>query len=129
LYPKVEDEATIILTYPKTQVIIQASWNWPHNVKDMEVYGTRGYLICKNHTDVVILRDQNKEPEKSVAPPRETGLDDPFALLQKVVQEGYELPDYDPSSLENNLIVMQILDAAKRSAISGQTVHWNEIEN
>ena len=27
VYPKVEDEATIVLTYPKTQAILQASWN------------------------------------------------------------------------------------------------------
>ena len=42
-YPKVEDEATILLTYPKMQGIVQASWNWPYNRKDMEVYGTEGY--------------------------------------------------------------------------------------
>jgi len=29
LYPKVEDEATIVLAYPQCQAIIQASWNWP----------------------------------------------------------------------------------------------------
>src|SRR5881392_4070342 len=29
IYPKVDDEATIIVTYPKAQGIIQASWNWP----------------------------------------------------------------------------------------------------
>ena len=32
VYPKVEDEATILLTYPKAQGIIQASWNWPFPV-------------------------------------------------------------------------------------------------
>ena len=39
IYPRVDDEATIVLTYPKTQAIIQASWNWPFDRKDMEVYG------------------------------------------------------------------------------------------
>jgi predicted dehydrogenase len=29
VYPLVDDEATIVLTYPKAQAIIQASWNWP----------------------------------------------------------------------------------------------------
>jgi len=37
IYPKVDDEATIILQYPKMQGIIQASWNWPIARKDMEV--------------------------------------------------------------------------------------------
>jgi predicted dehydrogenase len=129
LYPKVEDEATIILTYPKTQVIIQASWNWPHNVKDMEVYGTEGYLMCKNSKDVIVFRDQNQEIEKVEAAPLAMGMDDPFAILHKVVKTGLKLPAFSPSSLENNLIVMQILDAARHSAERGQTVRWNEIEN
>ena len=35
IYPRVDDEATIILTYPKAQAILQASWNWPFDRKDM----------------------------------------------------------------------------------------------
>ena len=38
VYPRVDDEATIVLTYPKAQAIIQASWNWPFDRKDMEIY-------------------------------------------------------------------------------------------
>jgi len=38
VYPNVDDEATIVLAYPCTQVIIQASWNWPINRKDIEIY-------------------------------------------------------------------------------------------
>ena len=39
VYPRVDDEATILLEYPNAQGIIQASWNWPFNRKDLEVYG------------------------------------------------------------------------------------------
>src|SRR6187551_187628 len=46
IYPKVDDEATIILGYPTCQAIIQASWNWPIDRKDTEVYGTNGMLIA-----------------------------------------------------------------------------------
>ena len=45
IYPKVDDEATIVVTYPKAQGIIQASWNWPYNRKDMEIYGQNGYVL------------------------------------------------------------------------------------
>ena len=45
LYPKVDDEATIVLTYQNAQGIIQASWNWPFNRKDMEIYGRTGYVL------------------------------------------------------------------------------------
>ena len=39
IYPRVDDEATILVEYPKAQGIIQASWNWPFGRKDLEVYG------------------------------------------------------------------------------------------
>src|SRR5208282_5145970 len=42
IYPRVDDEATIVLTYPHAQAILQASWNWPFSRKDMEVYGKTG---------------------------------------------------------------------------------------
>ncbi len=32
----------MVLTYPRAQGIIQASWNWPFNRKDTHVYGERG---------------------------------------------------------------------------------------
>ena len=46
IYPRVDDEATILLEYPKAQGIIQASWNWPFGRKDLEVYGATGYAIA-----------------------------------------------------------------------------------
>ena len=126
LYPKVEDEATIVLTYPEAQVIIQASWNWPHNVKDMEVYGKDGYVFCKNSTDMISLEKDAEKPVAFEAPPLPKGVHDPFALLQKVVKEEYQLSEYDLSGLANNRIVMQILEAARHSAESGQVIHWDE---
>jgi predicted dehydrogenase len=48
IYPKVDDEATITVRFPKAQLIIQPSWNWPVGRKDMEVYGQTGYLITAN---------------------------------------------------------------------------------
>ena len=126
IYPKVDDEATIILTYPETQVIIQASWNWPYGRKDMIVYGKSGYVLCKNGTNMEIMEDDKKGAYDFKAENLKTGYDDPFALLQKVVKEGHELPAYDLSSLENNEIVVKILAAAKHAAETGETVVWQE---
>ena len=41
IYPRVDDEATILVEYPKAQGIIEASWNWPFSRKDLEVYADR----------------------------------------------------------------------------------------
>lgn len=127
LYPKVDDDATIILDYPENQVIIQASWNWPHHVKDMEIYGTTGYVICKNANAMKIMTGRKQDSESFEADPLPKGFHDPFALFQKVVQKNYQLPAFDVSSLENNEKVMQILEAAKRSAETRKTVVWKDM--
>ena len=50
VYPKVDDEATVILDYGHAQGIIQASWNWPYSRKDLEVYGQTGSVITVART-------------------------------------------------------------------------------
>ena len=123
IYPHVDDEATIILTYPKAQAIIQASWNWPFDRKDMEVYGQTGYVLTVRHDDVRVRL--KGEEEKAVAanlvPPP---YDDSLRFLRAVVTGGLS-PD-GPSSLETNVIVSEILDAARRSAASGKTIRLSD---
>lgn len=122
LYPKVEDECTITLTYPKAQVIIQASWNWPFNVKDMEVYGQHGYVICKDRNSLVHRWKDEKSSTTETIAENKAPYDDPFTYFKAVIQKEITPEKFNVSSLENNLIVMQILDAAKRSAASGKTI-------
>jgi len=43
-----------------------------------------------------------------------------------VVKENHQLPPFDLSSLENNEIVIQILEAAKHAAQSGKIVVWKD---
>jgi predicted dehydrogenase len=120
IYTRVDDEATIILTYPKAQAILQASWNWPFDRKDMEVYGQTGYVITVRHDDVRV-RLKGEEQEKLIAAkPVPPPFDDSIDLLRAVVLGGAS-PDA-PSSLETNVVVAEILDAARRSAVSGKTV-------
>ena len=126
LYPWVEDDATIVITYPETQVIIQASWNWSHNRKDMEIYGTSGYVICKNASDMLIQESEETGPVEVKATQLPTSINDPFALLEQVVRNNYEMEPFEVSSPENNIIVMQILEAAKHAAKAGKTVVWKE---
>ena len=127
LYPNVEDDATIILTYPKTQVNIQASWNWSHNRKDMTVYGKSGYIFCKNGTDMEVLEDEKVGSFNIKAESLPKGIHDPFAFLTKVIKEDYPIPAYNVSSIENNKITMQILEAARISAETGKVVIWDEL--
>ncbi|RMG26906.1 MAG: gfo/Idh/MocA family oxidoreductase [Bacteroidetes bacterium] len=121
-YPKVDDEATIVLQYQQAQGIIQASWNWPYSRKDMEVYGTYAAAFADNRYEVRSRAAESKEFEKRVLKEREEPYHDPFAFFAAVIREDITLPPYDLSSLENNMLVMEILEAAKESASTGKVV-------
>ena len=122
-YPKVEDEATIILKYKKAQVIIQASWNWPYNRKEMEVYGVTGSVFCRDGKRMII-RKEGGEEEPYQAKPLPEDRADPFAYFAGLVRGKITLAPYDLSGPGNNEIVMKILEAAKASAVSGKTIEW-----
>ena len=124
-YPKVDDEATIILKYPETQAIIQASWNWPFNRKDIEVYGRTGFIHADDGRTLRIRTEGRDAARRLTVKQLKNPQDDPFAYLAAVIR-GELTPGKDLSSLENNLLVMEILDAAMRSARSGKTVYLGE---
>lgn len=122
IYSAVEDEATIILTYPQSQAIIQASWNWPFNRKDIEVYGRAGYVHAPDGQSLRVRKENETQEKLQTLPPRSAPLDDPFAYLAAVVRGQIKVTDSDLSSLGNNVLVMKILEAAKQSAATGKTV-------
>lgn len=129
IYPKVDDEATIVLEYSGMQGIIQASWNWPFGRKDMEVYGATGYVVSDNRSNMRIRLKGEEKERSEVLSDRQTPYDDPFAMLAAVVQNRITLPAFDLSSLENNMIVVEILEAAKQSARTGKKVMLKEIKS
>jgi predicted dehydrogenase len=119
IYPHVDDEATIVLSYPKAQTIIQASWNWPFDRKDMEVYGQTGYVMTVAKGELKVRRAGGEE-QRTTANPLRSPYDDPLSELRAVVLEGAK-PD-ELTALDTNVTVMEILDAARQSAASGRTV-------
>jgi predicted dehydrogenase len=123
IYPRVDDEATIILTYPKAQAILQPSWDWPFDRKDMEVYGQAGYAITVRR-DNIRLRLPEKQEEMRDAKPLPAAQEDSMSYLRAVLLSG--LKPEGPSSLETNLVVTEILDASRRSAATGKTIRLAE---
>lgn len=122
IYPKVDDEATIILTYPTAQCIIQASWSWPYHRKDMEVYGEAGYAISSSNKDLRI-KGRNSAEQMLVLKPEDTNTyTDPFLYFADVIRKKISVPSYGLYSLETNLVVGRILEAAKISAKTGKTI-------
>ena len=104
------------------QGIIQASWNWPVSRKDMHVYGNEGYIYCDNHQDMRYRLSKSKNEVKYIEAARPSPYDDPFAFLASVIRKKIEIPPFDLSSIENNMLVMEILEAAKISAKKGKKI-------
>jgi len=123
VYPKVDDQATIVLIYPQLQAILQGSWNWPVDRKDLEIYGQDGYVKVLNANDLEyrLNRSLPKVEEKVTDMPQ--GITDPFNYFAKVIEGSITVEPTDLSSLENNLIVVKILDAARQSAKTGKVVY------
>lgn len=117
IYPNVDDDATIVLEYADATGIIEASWNWPYGIKDMEIFGEKGYLHALN-SNTLEARDTGTYYKLAVQP---YIYKDNLSYLAAVLRSEIH-PVNDLSSLENNIIVVRILEAAKESAKTGKKV-------
>jgi scyllo-inositol 2-dehydrogenase (NADP+) len=124
IYPHVDDEATIILTYPKAQAILQASWNWPFDRKDMEVYGETGQAITVRRDDLRVRRKGDDAERQQAAPALAAPYNDSISYLIAVVSG--EIKSSGLSALDTNVTVVRILDAARESAKTGRTIRLGE---
>ncbi len=123
--PKVDDDAVIILTYDDCQAVLQPSWNWPIGRKDMELYGLTGAIFADNRNTLRVRMAEGYdgyEEEILTLEERSYPYNDPFALLVAVVRGSIQLNPDDLTALENNMTVVEILDAARKSAKTGKTV-------
>jgi predicted dehydrogenase len=120
IYSHVDDEATVLLEYPKAQGIIQASWNWPVGRKDFEVYGATGYAIATGGDHLRVRLPGAQAEETRTLPQLKPQEADSISYLIGVARGKFEPRGL--SSLENNMIVIEILDAARESARAGRTI-------
>ncbi|MBO9728793.1 MAG: Gfo/Idh/MocA family oxidoreductase [Chitinophaga sp.] len=125
VYPKVEDDATILVDYGDAQCTIQASWNWTFSRKDMEVYGDKGYLIAADK-NTLIQRNNERTPAatRHITAADVPVYEDPFRYLIDVLNGTVKMPDDGLYAPANNVIVVRILSAARESVRTGKTVRF-----
>jgi predicted dehydrogenase len=126
IYPNVDDDSTVVLTYPHAQAIIQGSWNWPFSRKDMEIYGATGYVdtLYEDRAPGAKLRLRltgESTEHVETAPPLASPQNDSLNYLAAVLHGDWK-PKHDLTSLDTNITVVRILDAARRSAQTGRTI-------
>ena len=121
LYPQVDDEAEIILNYPHAVSVVQASWNWPFSFKQMDLYGTTGYVKALDADGLEVRRQDDKGAQTSQGAAIPAPFDDPLHYLGAVVR-GEVAEEDSVSALQTNVTVSEVLDAARQSAQSGKTI-------
>jgi hypothetical protein len=92
----------------------------------MEVYGSTGYAITLG-ADKLRIRHQHDNEERVIPvvhlnPPE----NDSLTYLDSVFT-GQVLSRGDLSALDTNMVVMQILDAARESARTGKTIRLTKL--
>lgn len=126
LYPHVDDDATIIVRYPKMQAVLMPSWDWSFSVKDMALYGTQGSAVTVG-SDQLRVRYRGQNQSTLLTPlPLAAPRDDSLHYLAAVLR-GQLVPKGDPTALDTNIVVMQILSAARESARAGRTILLNPL--
>lgn len=119
----VDDDATVILDYPDGQAIIEASWDWPYSLGQVEVFGPKGSLLATRNdlffrtpTDNVAKVGLQGERVALDPPPRVTS--NPISYFVDCIRNNK--PIEDPLSMKLNVQVIEILDAARESARTGK---------
>jgi predicted dehydrogenase len=124
-FPYVEDHATLILNYADGVSILEATWDMPPAQRSgNEIYGTKGSITGNQirkvgqpsaqqgggQTGGEALANTPLPPEKA----------EPIAYMLDRIQSRQPLDG--PSSLELNVAVQEVLEAAKMSIKTGKAV-------
>lgn len=124
LYPNVDDDATIVLTYDGPRggwtSVVQASWAWTHDNKEMDLHTERGSLHAGKWAQLLQRAPDAEDRKVEIPDRRPPPYDNQWSYLRALVRGECEV---DPlSSIDNNVKVVRILEAARRSAKTGQTI-------
>ncbi len=120
IYGRVDDQATVLIQYPGAQGIIQASWNWPYDRKDFEVYAQHGQAVAIKGNELRVRLGKEPKEESRTLEPLPPDAQDSVSYLASVVRGKFKPSGL--SSLENNMIVTEILTSARESARTGKTI-------
>jgi len=117
-FPRVEDSATMVLTYPNAAAILEQSWDLTPGVNAFEIVGYKGYIRQAEGKPEMRVRRQPAAPlkKKPLAPERS----DPIAYMVDCLKN--HRPVEGLVSLSYTVQVNEVLDAALRSIKSGKPV-------
>jgi predicted dehydrogenase len=116
-FPKVEDNAVLVLGYKDGVGVFEGSWDLPRSFQDLELFGRNGSLYMTR--EALDLR-QGREHKQIEPTPLPDDRNDPIRYMASRVKSG-KAPD-NIVALDINVDVVEILEAAKQSIATGREV-------
>ena len=117
VFPKVEDNSTMILSYKNGVGLFEGSWDLPRSFQELEIFGRTASLFMRN--GLVEIR-KGRQGEAATIEPLPPERAEPIAYMidcirKKRAPEGLV-------ALDINVGVNEIIEAAKMSVKSGRAV-------
>ena len=116
-FPKVEDNATLVLHYKNGVGIYEGSWDLPRGYQDLEIFGLKGSLYMQNgKLEMRQGRDTREVALEPLAPERS----EPIAYMVSCIRD--KKPVEGLTALDINVGVVEIIEAAKQSVRTGRAI-------
>ena len=119
-FPKVEDNATLVLGYKDGDGIFEGSWDLPRSFQDLEVFGRSASMTMVNNKVEVHKSGRGATNEAVKIDPLAKERSSPLAYMANAVTT-HQAPD-GLVALDINVQVVEIIDAAKMSIKTGKAV-------
>jgi predicted dehydrogenase len=117
-FPKVEDNATIVLHWKNGSGLFEGSWDLPRSFQELEIFGRQASVYMANGK-VEIRKGRQPMAPVDIAPlPAERA--EPIAYMIHAIQSGK--PIEGMTAIDINVGVNEIIDAAKESVRTGKAV-------
>lgn len=118
VFPKVEDNAALVLSYKNGVGLFEASWSLPRGFQDLEVFGLQGSVYMRNGQ--VEVRQGREAPREIPLAPLPPERSDPVAYMAHCLKTGHAVEGL--TALPINVQVVEIIEAAKESVRTGRAV-------
>jgi predicted dehydrogenase len=123
VFPKVEDNATLVLNYPNAVGIFEGSWNLPRSFQDLEVFGRpdtgkKPGSVYMAHNGVEL--SQGREKKQLALDPLPADEAEPVAYMVSRMRSNK--PIEGMTAMDINVEVIHIIDLAKESVKTGRAV-------
>jgi predicted dehydrogenase len=116
-FPKVEDNADLMLSWRESVGLFEGSWDLPRGFQDLEIFGLKGSVYMKNGS-AELRTGRNPQPLTLNPLPPERA--EPIAYMVNSLRSNKPIDGL--TALDINVGVVEIIEAAKMSVKSGNSV-------